>query len=268
MPTVRANDIDVYYETQGSGEPLVLIPYLAIDQACYAFQVADYAKHYTCISVDLRGAGQTSKPDGAYTTELFADDVAAFMQAIGVERAHVTGLSLGAATGMWLAAKHPQKVKTLSLHSAWPKTDPFLRTVVEGWQVMAKGLGSVTDMVILGIFPWCFTPQLYAARPDYIDSLAEFVRSRPMPDVEAFLRQSGAVLGHDASAQLGRIAAPTQVTFGRHDLVCSTRFADALTGGIAGAELVVFEDCAHAPIYENVQAFNTRTLEFLQRHSG
>jgi pimeloyl-ACP methyl ester carboxylesterase len=123
-------------------------------------------------------------------------------------------------------------------------------------------------MVILGIFPWCFTPELYAAKPEYIDSLAEFVRSRPMPDVEAFLRQSGAVLGHDASAQLGRITAPTQVTFGRHDLVCSTRFADALTGGIAGAELVVFEDCAHAPIYENVQAFNTRTLEFLQRHSG
>jgi pimeloyl-ACP methyl ester carboxylesterase len=268
MPAVRVNDIDVYYETQGAGEPMVLIPYLAIDQACYAFQVADYAKHYTCISVDLRGAGQTSKPDGAYTTELFADDVAAFMQAIGVERAHVTGLSLGAATGMWLAAKHPQKVKTLSLHSAWPKTDPFLRTVVEGWQVMAKGLGSVTDMVILGIFPWCFTPELYAAKPEYIDSLAEFVRSRPMPDVEAFLRQSGAVLGHDASAQLGRITAPTQVTFGRHDLVCSTRFADALTGGIAGAELVVFEDCAHAPIYENVQAFNARTLEFLQRHSG
>ena len=92
MPTVRANDIDIYYEQQGSGEPLVLIPYLAIDQACYAFQVADYAKHFTCISVDLRGAGQTSKPDGAYTTELFADDVAAFMQAIGVERAHVSGV--------------------------------------------------------------------------------------------------------------------------------------------------------------------------------
>jgi 3-oxoadipate enol-lactonase len=266
MPTVRAGDIDVYYETQGSGEPLVLIPYLAIDQACYAFQVADYAKHYTCISVDLRGAGQTSKPPGPYTTELFADDVAAFMQAIGVERAHVTGLSLGAATGMWLAAKYPQKVKTLSLHSAWPKTDPFLRTVVEGWRVMAKGLGSVTDMVILGIFPWCFTPELYASRPDYIDSLAEFVRGRPMPDVEVFLRQSEAVLGHDASAQFGRIAAPTQVTCGRHDLLCSTRFADALTGGIAGAELVVFEDCSHAPIYENVQDFNDRTLAFLQRH--
>ena len=202
MPTVRVNDLDIYYEQQGAGEPLVLIPYLAADQACYAFQVADYAKHYTCISVDLRGAGQTSKPEGAYTTELLADDMAAFMQAIGVERAHITGLSLGAATGMWLAAKHPQKVKTLPLHSAWPKTDPFLRTVVESFQVMAKGLGSVTEMVILGIFPWCFTPELYAAKPEYVDSLAEFVRSRPMPDVDAFLRQSGAAIDHDAAASM------------------------------------------------------------------
>ncbi len=58
------------------------------------------------------------------------------------------------------------------------------------------------------------------------------------------------------------------MTVGRHDLLCSTRFADELTGGIADAELVVFEDCSHAPIYENVQAFNDRTLAFLQRHAG
>jgi pimeloyl-ACP methyl ester carboxylesterase len=89
-----------------------------------------------------------------------------------------------------------------------------------------------------------------------------------MPDVEAFLRQSEAVLSHDASAQLGRIAAPTQVTVGRRDLVCSTRFADELTGGIADTELVVFEDCSHAAIYENVPDFNAQTLAFLQRHSG
>ncbi len=93
---------------QGSGEPLVLIPYLAADNACYAFQVADYAKHFTCISIDPRGAGETDKPDGTYSTELFADDVAAFMAAIGVERAHVSGLSLGAATGLWLGAKYPE----------------------------------------------------------------------------------------------------------------------------------------------------------------
>ena len=268
MPTVQANGIDVYYEVQGDGEPIVLIPYLAADQACYAFQVAEYAKAFTCFTVDLRGAGLSSKPDGAYTTELLADDVAAFMQAAGVDQAHVAGLSLGAATGMWLAAKYPARVKSLSLHSAWDRTDPFLRAVVEGWRVMARALDSVTDMVVQAIFPWCFTPELYAARPEYIDSLADFVRGRPMPPVEAFMRQSHAVLSHDASGVLGSIAAPTLITFGRHDLATSTRFAAPLSEGIAGSTVVVFEDCSHAPIYENVEEFNQRTLAFLRDHSG
>ena len=146
MPKVKVNDITINYEQQGSGEPLVLIPYLAADNACYAFQVADYAKHFTCISLDPRGAGETDKPEGTYSTELFADDVAGFMQAIGVEKAHVSGVSLGGAIGLWLASKYPQKVKTLSLHSCWPKTDPFLKVVVGGWQTIAKGLGSVQEM--------------------------------------------------------------------------------------------------------------------------
>ena len=268
MPTVRAGDISVYYETTGSGEPLVLIPYLAADQACYAFQVADYAKQFTCISVDLRGAGQSDKPAGTYTTELMADDVAAFMQAIGVERAHVMGLSLGAAVGMWLAAKYPRKVSSLSLHSAWPKTDLYLKTAVEGWRAMAKGLDSVPEMVITGIFPWCFTPELYATKPEYISSLGDFVRSRPVQPLDAFMRQSSAVIAHDALAQLGKIAAPTQITFGRHDAVTSTRFSQPLEQGIRNSEVVVFEDCAHAPIYENVAEFNQRTLSFLKAHSG
>jgi 3-oxoadipate enol-lactonase len=268
MPKVKANQITMNYDQQGTGEPLVLIPYLAADYACYAFQVAEYAKHFTCISVDLRGTGESDKPEGTYSTELFADDVAAFMQALGIEKAHVTGLSLGAATGMWLAARHPDRVKSLSLHSGWAKTDPFLKTIVEGWQVMAKGLGSVPEMVIMGIFPWCFTPELYAAKPDYIKSLADFVRGRPAQPLDAFIRESNAVIAHDAEAQLSKIKAPTQITFGRHDMVTSTRFADRMQNNIRGSELMVFEGCAHAPIYEKVDEFNQKTLEFLKRHSG
>ena len=201
LPKVKANGITINYEQQGAGEPLVLIPFLAADNACYAFQVADYAKHFTCISIDPRGAGETDKPAGAYSMELFSDDIAALMQAIGVERAHVSGLSLGAATGLWLAGKYPQRVKSLSLHSGWTKSDPFLKTVVEGWPSIAGGLGDVTEMVIQGIFPWCFTPGLYAAKPDYIDQLAAFVRSRPKQPGEAFVSQSSAVIAHDAMSQ-------------------------------------------------------------------
>lgn len=268
MPKVKANNITMNYDQQGAGEPLVLIPYLAADHACYAFQVAEYAKHFTCISLDLRGTGESDKPEGAYSTEDLADDVAAFMQAVGIKKAHITGLSLGAATGMWLAAKHPDKVQSLSLHSGWPKTDPFIKAVVESWQVVAKALGSVPEMVITALFPWCFTPELYAAKPDYIQSLAGFVRSRPAQPLAAFIQQSNAVIAHDVSAGLARITAPTQITFGRADMATSTRFADQLTGNIRNSELLIFEGCAHAPIYEKVEEFNQKTLQFLQRHAG
>ena len=268
MPKVKANNITINYEQQGSGEPLLLIPFLTADNACYAFQVADYAKQFKCISVDPRGTGETDKPAAVYSTELLADDLAAFLAALGIEQVHVAGLSLGAATGLWLAAKYPQRVKSLSLHSGWTRSDPYLKTVVQGWQTMAKGLGSVTEMVIQGIFPWCFTPELYAAKPDYIESLAAFVRGRPNQPLDAFIRQSNAVIAHDALSQLGRIKAPTQITFGRHDVVTSTRFAETMKSGIRGSELVIFEDCSHAPIYENVAEFNSKTLAFLQRQLG
>ena len=75
MPTVATSTITMHYDEQGTGEPLILIPYLAADHACYAFQVPEYARHFTTISVDLRGTGESDKPSGAYTTELLADDV-------------------------------------------------------------------------------------------------------------------------------------------------------------------------------------------------
>lgn len=266
MPRISVNGAAYNYDVQGAGEPLVLIPYLAADHACYAFQVAEYAKHFTCISLDLRGTGETDGPAGAYTTEILADDVAAFMHAAGIGRAHIAGLSLGAAVGMWLAAKYPDKVESLSLHGGWPKTDAFVRTIVEGWQIMAEAMG-VTETTIRGIFPWCFTPELYAARPDYIESLAAFVRSRPAQSVGDFLLQSHAVIAHDVEAQLGRITAPTMMTFGRCDLVTSTRFADRLKSGIRNSELLIFEGCAHAALYENVEEFNAKTLQFLRHHA-
>ena len=268
MPKVKANNITMNYDQQGTGEPLILIPYLTADHACYAFQVAEYAKHFTCISLDLRGTGETDKPEGVYSTELLADDVAAFMRAVGIPKAHVSGLSLGAAIGMWLAAKYPDTVTSLSLHSGWPKTDPFLKAVVETLQVMAKALESVPEMVIFALFPWCLTPELYAAKPDYIQSLADFVRSRPAQSVGSFMQQSNAVITHDAESQLSRITSPTLITFGRHDVATSTRFADRMKHRIRNSELLIFEACAHTPIYEKVEEFNEKTLDFLQRHAA
>lgn len=268
MTKVTARNLAINYEQQGSGEPLILIPHLAADHACYAFQLKDYAEHFTCISIDLRGTGESDDPAGEYSTETLADDMAAFMQAMGIQRAHICGLSLGGAVGLWLAAKYSEKVKSLAVHSCWPKTDLFIKTVLESWQTTARALASVSETLIRAMFPWCFTPELYANRPEYIQSLADFVRSRPAQSVHSFLRQSNAVITHDVEGQLSQIAAPTQITFGRHDMVTSTRFADRLTSAIQNSELVVFEDSSHAAMYESVEEFNERTLQFLRRQAG
>jgi len=268
MPKIKVNNLNINYEQQGSGEPLVLIPYLTGDNACYTFQVADYAKHFTCISFDPRGTGESDKPAGAHSTELYADDVSAFMRAIGIEQAHVMGLSLGAATSLWLAAKYPEKVKTLSVHSAWTKTDLFIKTTIESWQILAHALGNVQDLVIKGIFPWCLTPDLFVKKPEYIESLAAFVKSRPVQPLEAFDQQVQAVLTHDVESQLNKISAPTLITFGRYDLITSVRFAEPLRSKIPNTEMIVFEDASHTPIYEKVDEFNQRTIAFLESHSG
>src|SRR5689334_18355610 len=113
-------------------------------------------------------------PDGPYSTEGYAEQVAGFLAAIGVERAHVAGVSLGAAVGLHLAARHPNLVASLSLHSGWDRSDAYLRAVLEMWRTFARHLPTVADVVIQAIFPLCFT-----GRPEFVDTLANFVRGRP-----------------------------------------------------------------------------------------
>jgi 3-oxoadipate enol-lactonase len=265
MPQVEVDGFSVNYEVQGEGEPLLLIPYTSADHACYAFQLPSYMEHFSCIALDLPGSGASDKPSGPYSTEGYADQVAGFLGAVGIERVHVAGVSLGAAVAIHLAARHPGRVRSLSLHSGWHASDDYLKAVVEQWRTLASALPTVADVVIRGIFPWCFTPEMYVERPEFVEALVEFVRGRPAQPVDAFLAQIDGVVAHDASAVLGGIDVPTLITFGARDLVCSTRFAQPLRDGIAGSELLVFDHLSHAGLHEDPETFNRATVDFLLR---
>jgi pimeloyl-ACP methyl ester carboxylesterase len=265
MPQAEVDGLTINYDVQGEGEPLLLIPYTSADHACYAFQLPAYTEHFSCVAIDLPGSGESDKPAGPYSTEGYADQVAALLGAIGIERAHIAGVSLGAVVGMHLAARHPGRVRSLSLHSGWHASDDYLKIVVEQWRTLASALPTVADVVIQGIFPWCFTPEMYVDRPEFVDTLVEFVRSRPAQPVDAFLAQTDGVIAHDASAALREIDVPTLITFGARDLACSTRFAEPLNSAIAGSELVVFEQLSHAGLHEDPETFNRATLDFLLR---
>ena len=263
MPQVDLDGLTINYDVQG--EPLLLIPYTSADHACYAFQLPAYTEHFSCIAIDLPGTGESDKPPGPYSTEGHADQIAAFLGAIGIDEAHVAGVSFGAAVGLHLAARHPGRVRSLSLHSGWHVTDDYLKIVIEQWRTLATTLPTVADVVIQAIFPWCFTPDMYVERPEFVATLVDFVRGRPAQPVDAFLAQTDAVLAHDASGVLGDIGVRTLITVGARDLVCSTRFAEPLKSGIAGSELVVFDHLSHAGLHEDPETFNRATLDFLLR---
>src|SRR3954463_3349837 len=159
MQRVDVDGLTINYDVQGEGPPLLLIPYLSADHACYAFQLPSYTEHFSCIALDLPGTGESDKPPGPYSTAVYADLVASFLGAIGVEQAHVAGVSLGAAVGMHLAARHPERVRSLSLHSAWDTSDAYLKTIVELWRTLAPSLPTVADLIIQAIFPLCFTAE-------------------------------------------------------------------------------------------------------------
>lgn len=265
MPEVQINGTTVHYDRQGSGEPLILIPFLTADHACFAFQLPAYADRFTCYAVDLRGSGATERGDTECTMAQFVEDLAAFIDNVGCEKAHIVGYSLGGAVAMSFAATCPDKVLSLGLHSTWPKSDPFLQTVVRSWQLVATALDDVPETAIRVIFPWCFTPERYANQPEFIDAIVNFARSRPTQRVSDFLEHSTAVIEHDVLDALRHVKAPTQITFGARDVVTSTRFAEPLLGALPHAQVEIFEDCSHAPFLEDVDAFNGRTLAFLTR---
>ncbi len=268
LPRVDVEGLQINYAIAGVGEPLLLLPALAADVSCFALQLDEYARSFTCISVDFPGVGASDTPPGPYATVEYADQMAAFLDAIGIESAHVSGLSLGSAVATHLAARYPERVRSVTLSSTWDVTDALLRVRVENWCALARALPSVTDALILGVFPWCFTPDMYAERPGFVAEIEAFTRSLPPQPLDAFLAQAQAVLDHDASGVLGEISAPTLITFGARDQVTSTRFLDPMRAGIPHAEVVVFEHLAHAGLNEDPQTFTAATLGFLLRQAA
>lgn len=266
MPTVRANGIDLYYEERGSGEPLILLMGLGADGSRWADHVAEYAHHYRCIMLDNRGVGRSAAPPGPYTTAMMADDTAGLMQALGIERAHISGISMGGAIGQELALRHPERVRSLTLNCTWPRCDAYTTRIFESFKALAPTADPRAFLRL--IYLWIFTPAYHNAHLDDLQRREEEVMSSEVPPqpAHAFAAQCDACIAHDTLERLGAITAPTLITVGDRDIFTPLHYARALHERIQGSELVVMEGCGHAHHWERTPEFNARTLAFLQAH--
>lgn len=265
MPFAEVGDHRVRYEEHGEGVPLLLVAGLASDHRAWGRQVDAFSRDHRTIVYDNPGIGETTGPPGAYTSSLFADVAAGLLRHLGIAGAHVVGASMGGAIAQELVLRHPELVRTLSLHSTWGRADNHLAAIMRSWQTSARAL-SLVDLC-RQIWLWTFTVWFYNDRADELRELERLVAAEPdLQTPDAFCRQAGACIEHDALDRLDQVRVPTYMSAGDRDALTPAHHSYRIKERIPAAKLRVWPQMAHAPFVEIPDEFNARQLEFLQAH--
>ena len=268
MPHVELpTGISMYYEREGAGSPVLLIIGTGGDHTFWSEQVPAYSDGYEVITYDARGTGQSDSPPDheSYTMASMADDAVALLDAIGVERAHVSGLSLGSTVAQELAISHSEKLASLQLHATWGRSDEWFQRMIDSL-IFPLERGDVETMVKAD-FLWVASPTFLEERPEEVEAIERaYIAENPHPPTNVGLRgHLHADREHDALERLHTISVPTLITSGELDWMVPTRYGREVQERIAGSRLHVFEGphSSHLAFVEMAEAFNTVTRAFL-----
>ena len=261
MTNIIRDGVSIYYDIQGEGEPLVLLMGLGAHGMKWEPHLQEYRKHFKCFLIDNRGAGQSDKPEmETYTTEMMAEDTIAVLDALKIDKANFHGISMGGAISQMIAARYPERVKSLVLTSTFASVNNYFKRALE---ILRDSVG-VLDGATFGHL--C-NYMIFAAKyhetnlDDIIEGEAQ-VDPYPMP-AYAYRAQCNACIMHNALPILKNIKAPTLVAAGDSDLFVSAETTMALVNGIEGSKLYMCKDGGHVHHFEKLDDFNKATIEFL-----
>jgi 3-oxoadipate enol-lactonase len=273
MPVAEINGLQMYYEEHGdpAAEPLLLIAGFGNNAAAWAPQVAGFSPRYRVVAFDNRGAGRTSQPDGAYSIPQMADDAAALLDRLGIEAAHVFGVSMGGMIAQELALRHPARLRTLVLGCTTPggahsAGHPGLMAKTEEGLATKELSELMTPERLQQYALELFTPQFLAdPGPDFPQFIASVVQHpQTVPGLHG---QVHAIRAHDTYDRLPQIAAPTLVITGGEDPLIDAANSRILAERIPDAELHVIEGVRHGFPVERAEETNRLVLDFLA-HRG
>lgn len=262
--TASANGQELYYEVHGEGDPLVLVMGIGYDSTLWHLhQVAALSQRFQVILLDNRDAGRSTKGSGEYAISDMADDVAGLLDALGIERAHLLGLSMGALIGQEFALRHPRRLRRLVLSGpdASPARDAFHPIAV--WRAV-KESDADGGVFVAQQFTWLFSAA-FRRNPAAVRQTTDFLSSNPNPVApDAYARQAHAYLRYDSTG-LDAITAPTLVIVGEQDLLTPPWIAREVAASIPGARLEIIrgEGASHVVPLERPDEFNGLVIEFL-----
>lgn len=260
MPTVQANGIALNYEIHGDGEPLLLINGLADDLTSWGYQVPDFEQRYTTIIFDNRGIGGSSKPEGGYTTAQMARDAKALLDALGIERAHILGVSMGGMIAQEFAIHYPDAVNKLVLCATCSEPSAANQHLYAFWEDAAPRLG--LPEMMKEVLVWCFTPEYFQLHPAEAKETEEALTSITQP-VDAYLSQLNSIQTHNATDRLGRINASTLVLGAPRDLIFPPNQSEQIHARIPDSTLEFTQHGGHAYLWEVPDEFNQAVMRFL-----
>jgi len=251
----------MYFEMHGGGEPLVLIMGLRRNVEWWYRQIPTLSKHFRVIAFDNRGAGRTDKPEMDYSIRLFAEDTAALMEALGIDHAHILGISMGGYIAQELAINHPDKVRSLVLGCTSCGGTRAILMDDDDMKRYTANEGLTNEQILrkdMGIF---FSDQFIEKNPDKIDEFIE-ISLRYYQPVHAFERQFAACLTHDTVDRLNRISVPVSIMAGDDDHLVPSENAFILKELVPHAELSFFPGGRHCFFIEQADLFNQNVIDF------
>jgi aminoacrylate hydrolase len=250
----------LYYETHGSGPPLLLVSGLGGVAGFWQPHVEAFARHFTVILHDHRGTGRSALSRIDYSVPQMADDALQLMDSLGIGAAAYIGHSTGGAMGQVIATDHPGRISKLVLCGTWAKTDAFFRRLFEVRALMLQHLGpqayTKASVLALHMPSWV---------RDHDAELAanEAIAHETIPAPEILLSRIAAIVAHDRRDRLAGITCPTLAIGARDDQVTPAYFTEEIGGLVPDCRTVVLPYGGHFFPNAVPETWQRIVLEFL-----
>lgn len=257
---VQVNGIEMAYRFDGpeNGHLVMMSNSLMSDHTMWDITVPALADRYRVLRYDTRGHGQSGITPGPYSIAMLADDAVGLLDALGIQRAHIVGLSMGGMIAQQLGARYADRVYSLSLCDTASEMPPRSMWEERFASALTQGMAGQVDAAIRR---W-FTAPFIARDPQSVDKVRRMILATP---VEGFIACGSAVRDMAQTTMLLQVKAPTLIIVGRHDPGCTVEQATVLHRMIDGSQLVVLEEAAHLSNIEQSQAFNAALRGFIDR---
>jgi 3-oxoadipate enol-lactonase len=271
MATITVNDIQLYYEVQGDGPPLLLLAGLGYDHWFWHKMVPGLAGQFRVIVMDNRGIGRSDKPDGPYTAQLLAADAAALLNELGVAKTAVLGHSMGGFIAQSLALDYPHLVSHLILAATNFGGPRHVPVTAEALAILMDTGGDPVERVRRGVAVSC-APGFEQRQPGLLAELVAYRQQNPLqPGPYQAQLAIGLALMSDAAAfesRLPQVTAPTLILFGEHDKVVPPANAGLLARQIPHSRVVLLPDAGHFFPLETPEATVTAVADFIHSHDN